>query len=68
MEKRCCPECKSTAYLFRSRKKIVEDGKPEAVETKYRCKECGHEWRERTTHTPTSPSGGLEHGKKEHKQ
>jgi DNA-directed RNA polymerase subunit M/transcription elongation factor TFIIS len=41
---RTCPKCGSGDYQFRSRKKIEE---PKAVETKYRCKPCGHEWRER---------------------
>jgi DNA-directed RNA polymerase subunit M/transcription elongation factor TFIIS len=44
---RTCPKCGSGDYQFRGRKKIVGEGKPEAVETKYRCKPCGHEWRER---------------------
>jgi DNA-directed RNA polymerase subunit M/transcription elongation factor TFIIS len=44
---RSCPKCGSGDYQFRSRKKIVEEEKSEAVETKYRCKACGHEWRER---------------------
>jgi DNA-directed RNA polymerase subunit RPC12/RpoP len=44
---RRCPECGSREYLFRGRKKVVaEGGQPAAVETKYRCKGCGHEWRE----------------------
>jgi DNA-directed RNA polymerase subunit M/transcription elongation factor TFIIS len=42
---RACPKCGSTDYLFRGRKKVsAEPGKPEAVETKYRCRACGHEW------------------------
>jgi transposase-like protein len=44
---RACPQCGSSAYQFRSRKKVIEEGSPEAVETKYRCKDCTHEWRER---------------------
>jgi DNA-directed RNA polymerase subunit M/transcription elongation factor TFIIS len=44
---RTCPKCGSTDYLFRGRKKVTEPGKPEAVETKYRCKGCGHEWKVR---------------------
>jgi DNA-directed RNA polymerase subunit M/transcription elongation factor TFIIS len=45
---RHCPKCGSGEYLFRSRKPVVaEDGKGEGVETKYRCKACGHEWRVR---------------------
>ena len=51
-QKRSCPECQSTEYQFRSRKKIsAENGKPEAVETKYRCKACGHVWSEKTPKT-----------------
>ena len=38
MEKKTCPQCGSQEYLFRGRKKIVEEGKPEAVETRYSCK------------------------------
>jgi DNA-directed RNA polymerase subunit M/transcription elongation factor TFIIS len=42
--KKSCPECGSNQYQFRSRKKVAgEHGG--AVETKYRCKACGHEWR-----------------------
>jgi DNA-directed RNA polymerase subunit M/transcription elongation factor TFIIS len=45
---RACPKCGSTDYLFRGRKKLTEEpGKAGAVETKYRCKECGHEWKVR---------------------
>lgn len=46
-----CPACGSEDYLFRSRKPIEADpvkGEPESWETKYRCKACGHEWREKT--------------------
>jgi transposase-like protein len=46
-----CPKCRSDDYAFRSRKKIEVDpdkGEPAAVETKYRCKACGHEWKVRT--------------------
>jgi len=46
--KRSCPECGSEKYLFRGRKKFpVENGQAEATETKYRCKQCEHIWRER---------------------
>jgi DNA-directed RNA polymerase subunit M/transcription elongation factor TFIIS len=41
---RTCPACGSTDYVFRGRKKIA-DGKDTAVETKYRCRACGHEWK-----------------------
>lgn len=45
---RTCPDCGSGDYQFRSRKKVAaEGGQGEAVETKYRCKACGHEWRVR---------------------
>jgi transposase-like protein len=41
-----CPKCGSDDYTFRSRKKIEPaEGQPAAVETKYRCKACGHEWK-----------------------
>jgi transposase-like protein len=43
---RTCPACGSGDYEFRSRKKVAEEGK-EVVETKYRCKGCGHEWKVR---------------------
>ncbi len=44
---RTCPECGSDDYAFRHRKKVATD-EGEAVETKYRCKSCGHEWKVRT--------------------
>ncbi len=48
---RTCPVCGSSDYTFRSRKKVSpkpgEEGQDE-IETKYRCKGCGHEWRVRT--------------------
>ena len=48
MEAKNCPKCGSGEYLFRSRKKVESrSGEPEAVETKYRCKDCGHEWKVR---------------------
>ena len=41
-----CPKCGSGEYAFRGRKKVqAENGATQAVETKYRCKACGHEWR-----------------------
>jgi hypothetical protein len=45
---RTCPACGSGDYQFRSRKKVgAEQGQREAVETKYRCKACEHEWKVR---------------------
>jgi transposase-like protein len=46
-----CPKCSSAEYMFRSRKKVAPgpgQGAEAAIETKYRCKSCGHEWRVRT--------------------
>ena len=46
--KRSCPACKSEKYLFRGRKPIpAQNGQPEAMDTKYRCKACEHIWTER---------------------
>ena len=45
---RTCPNCGSSEYVFRHRKKIEPAaGQEAAIETKYRCKECGHEWKVR---------------------
>jgi hypothetical protein len=45
---RTFPKCGGSAYQFRGRKRIEAEGDtPAAVETKYRCKACQHEWRER---------------------
>jgi len=47
---RTCPACGSGDCTFRSRKKIAaqpDHGEGEAVETKYRCQACGHEWKVR---------------------
>jgi rubredoxin len=45
---RTCPECGSADYAFRSRKKIEPaQGRALTIETKYRCKACGHEWKVR---------------------
>jgi hypothetical protein len=45
-----CPKCGGGNYTFRSRKKIpanADQGESEAVETKYRCATCQHEWKVR---------------------
>ena len=48
--KRACPACKSDNYKFRHRKTIEsEAAKPAAVETKFRCEDCKHEWKERVS-------------------
>jgi hypothetical protein len=45
---RCCPECGSREYVFRGRKQVAPaQGQPGTIETKYRCKGCGKEWRVR---------------------
>jgi DNA-directed RNA polymerase subunit M/transcription elongation factor TFIIS len=45
---RICPVCGSGEYTFRRRKKIEAAERQEAaVETKYHCKACGHEWKVR---------------------
>jgi hypothetical protein len=41
----------SADYMFRSRKKVAPEqgqGGGAVIETKDRCKACGHEWRVRT--------------------
>lgn len=43
---RCCPECKSRDYVFRGRR-TVEDDEGKVVVTKYHCRPCSHEWKER---------------------
>jgi C4-type Zn-finger protein len=43
ISRKTCPACGSQEYQFRCRRKVPEEGKPEAVETKYRCKACNHE-------------------------
>ena len=48
MPAKTCPKCGSEDYTFRSRKKIeATEGQEAAVETKYRCRGCGHEWKVR---------------------
>ena len=47
-----CPQCGSGDYTFRSRKRIEPaEGREAAVETTYRCKACGHEWKVRVADT-----------------
>jgi DNA-directed RNA polymerase subunit M/transcription elongation factor TFIIS len=44
----CCPECGSREYVFRGRKQVAAaPGQEAAIETKYLCKVCGHEWKVR---------------------
>jgi DNA-directed RNA polymerase subunit M/transcription elongation factor TFIIS len=46
--KRVCPECGSKEYMFRARRNIPAVGEAEAAEeTKYACRPCGFEWKER---------------------
>lgn len=46
--KRACPECGSENYAFRSRRQIeATAGSGPELETKFRCKECEAEWKER---------------------
>jgi len=47
--RRTCPECGSDNYTFRSRKQIeaTPDHGP-MLETKYKCKDCEEEWKEKT--------------------
>ena len=46
--RRACPECGSVNYTFRNRKQIEATAqKGPELETKRRCNDCGHEWKER---------------------
>jgi DNA-directed RNA polymerase subunit M/transcription elongation factor TFIIS len=45
-QKRTCPECKSDDYVFRGRRRLTEEKKTVMV-TKYKCRVCGHEWKEK---------------------
>ena len=41
-----CPECDSSDYRFRGRRAVnAKNGA--AVETKYACAACGHQWKVR---------------------
>ena len=42
-----CPQCGSSDYAFRSRKKVTDELATETVETKYRRKACGYQWRQK---------------------
>ncbi len=43
---RSCPACGSENHTFRSRKQIEAAAEQQAMlETKYRCKGCGKEWK-----------------------
>ena len=44
-----CPKCDSLDYAFRARKTIIPEPGQEhgEIETKYRCKACGKEWKVR---------------------
>jgi hypothetical protein len=45
--RRSCPACGGGDYAFRSRKQIEVTADQEAMlETKYRCKGCGKDWKE----------------------
>ncbi len=42
---RTCPACASDDRVFRVRRAVAvkaDDGRRDAVETKYRCRACGH--------------------------
>ncbi len=45
---RTCPACGSGDYVFRSHKQIEATAEQQAMlETKYRCKGCGKDWKEK---------------------
>jgi hypothetical protein len=48
---RCCPKCQHKGYLFRARRTVEEEG-VKHIQTKYRCRECSHEWWERIPAPP----------------
>lgn len=57
-QQRKCPECGSTEYRFRGRKKIpAEEGKPEMMETTYRCQNCQTVWKARVPAINPSQAG-----------
>ena len=54
---RCRPACGIGDYGFGSRKKNAEECQPEQWETKYRCKGCNHEWKDRMPVLPKKEAG-----------
>jgi DNA-directed RNA polymerase subunit M/transcription elongation factor TFIIS len=55
---RRCPKCESPSYSFRLRRTLdgsSENGSRPEVETKYRCRDCSAEWKERTSAPPVPP-------------
>jgi DNA-directed RNA polymerase subunit M/transcription elongation factor TFIIS len=50
ISERKCPKCGSRDFAFRALKKIEPvPGREATIETKFRCKTCGHEW---ASHAP----------------
>jgi hypothetical protein len=57
---RCCPMCGHAGYVFRARRTVDgEPGEGKFVETKYRCRSCSHEWRERIPAPPEQKQAGA---------
>ncbi len=46
---RGCPECAGSDYVFRGRKRDqpIEGEAGPVIETKFHCRGCGHQWKER---------------------
>jgi C4-type Zn-finger protein len=43
--KKRCPKCQCDLHLFRARTTIPAKGtEPRTIETKFRCRSCGHVW------------------------
>jgi hypothetical protein len=51
------PEMRQREVHLPGPKKTAEDGKPEEWETKYRCKTCNHEWKDRMPVQPKNRAG-----------
>ncbi len=49
---RCCPKCQHTGYMFRARRAVEDEQGAKHIETKYRCRSCAHEWKERIPAPP----------------